>query len=555
MKARKFKRNKKGAGKKALPKNKDQHSLLKDAMQQHQASRLEEAVAGYRQVLNLFPENFDAYNNLGVLYHSQGRIGEAIGLYQKALTIKPQFPEALNNLGVSLKDQGKFEEAIECHNKALKIRPNDIEALNNLGAAYYAMRNLDEAIQCHRAALDIDPANIDTITSLAGALEKRSTVSEAKTIAMDGLAKSHGNPTLNLIVAKCERREGQIEKALLCLKSIDPLTLDQKIRRELYFELGLLYDRLQKPEQAYDYFIKGNQTAREMFSHLGDKDRYLSKIDAYHRDILNNSEGTNSGLFHPMDNINSPVFLVGFPRSGTTLLDQILDSNPAVQTLEERETINLLQSTVNAGQKGENTGWYNLIQQTIDSMRDRYFNDIKGSFQLHEGSILVDKFPLNIVYIPFILKLFPDAKIILALRHPHDVCLSCLMQDFVINDAMANFYRIEDAALMYKNVMELWLAYSQQIPMNYISVRYEDVVTDLEKEARRIFDFIGVPWDDTALKFHEHAKKRKKGIFTPSYHQVSEKIYQRARYRWESYAEHLKPIFPTLEPFVKEFGY
>jgi Sulfotransferase family len=151
-------------------------------------------------------------------------------------------------------------------------------------------------------------------------------------------------------------------------------------------------------------------------------------------------------------------------------------------------------------------------------------------------------------------RVFPDAKFILAVRHPCDVCLSCFMQNFALNQAMATFYSLESTAALYAKVMGLWQQYVQKLPIRYHRIRYEDLVSNFEHETRRLLDFLEVGWDDAVLQHTEHARKRGT-ISTPSYHQVTQPIYQHAKYRWKRYAKQLESVMETLQPYIEYFGY
>jgi len=170
------------------------------------------------------------------------------------------------------------------------------------------------------------------------------------------------------------------------------------------------------------------------------------------------------------------------------------------------------------------------------------------------GKILLDKLPLHIIDMPFIHRVFPDAKFIFMLRHPMDSILSCFMQDFQLNGAMANFLHLEDAAKFYDTVMRLWRQSVELMPVNYHIARYENLVANFNGETQRLLDFLGLPWEESLLDYQKKARSRKM-INTPSYNQVSEPIYSRAVYRWQRYEVFLAPILPIIDPWVEYFGY
>jgi hypothetical protein len=248
------------------------------------------------------------------------------------------------------------------------------------------------------------------------------------------------------------------------------------------------------------------------------------------------------------------VFLVGFPRSGTTLLDQILDGHPRLQVMEEKPALFDIRSTIDTMPGGYPSALASLKETDIQNLRDRYLRNVERHIDRRPGTILVDKLPLNICSIPLIVRLFPNSRIILALRHPCDVVLSNFMQDYKLNDAMANFLTIDSAARFYKRVMGFWLQCVELFPLSVHTIKYEDLVHDFEGEIRNLLRFLDVDWNDAMLDYRRHAQHRRK-IVTPSYAQVTEPIYERAKFRWMHYEDYLKPVLKDLQPFIKAFRY
>jgi hypothetical protein len=195
-----------------------------------------------------------------------------------------------------------------------------------------------------------------------------------------------------------------------------------------------------------------------------------------------------------------------------------------------------------------------LDSDRVRPLRDRYWKEVEAVLgpQVHAGTI-VDKTPLNLIDIGLINAVFPEAKVIMILRDPRDVCLSCFMQLFGLNTAMINFLSWENTARFYDEVMDLWLHLRPMLTLQIIEVRYEDTVADLEGQARRILDRLGLRWDEGVLAFHEKAKDRY--ISTPSFAAVTEKIHTRATNRWRNYEKHYEPVRQYLQRYVEAFGY
>jgi hypothetical protein len=248
-----------------------------------------------------------------------------------------------------------------------------------------------------------------------------------------------------------------------------------------------------------------------------------------------------------------PVFLVGFPRSGTTLLNQILDSNSHVQTIEEKPTMAMLREIMLAIPEGYPGAIPACDAIDIDYMRRAYFDAVKQYVELDNPAVLIDKFPLHIAKAGLIHRVFPQARFLFAARHPCDVCLSCFMQNFRPNDAMANFFSLADTVALYVRTMQLWQVYHDKLPLSVHTVRYDAMVDDVEAETRKVCDFLGVPWQESQADFAQHALRRGK-IHTPSYEQVSQPIYRGALGRWEKYREYFEPHLPALQPYIDQYG-
>ena len=255
----------------------------------------------------------------------------------------------------------------------------------------------------------------------------------------------------------------------------------------------------------------------------------------------------------PIKNATSPVFIVGFPRSGTTLLDTVLRSHPKIEVVEEKPLIDKIISRLN--KTINSTTLSNLSESNIIDLRAIYRQELlQVQESVKPGKIIIDKFPLNIIHIPLINILFPDSKYIFALRHPYDCVLSCFMQNFELNEAMVNFLSMRGTVNLYSNVMKLWSIYSKTLLLDVEFVKYEHLTSNFEETSTKILSFLGLEWHNNLLKFYETGKARNK-IMTPSYHQVTEQIYHHATDRWKNYIKNLKGDIDPLKPWLSYFSY
>ncbi|HWJ39044.1 MAG TPA: sulfotransferase, partial [Sphingomicrobium sp.] len=245
----------------------------------------------------------------------------------------------------------------------------------------------------------------------------------------------------------------------------------------------------------------------------------------------------------------APVFLVGFPRSGTTLLDTILMGHPQIEVLEEEPALGEANQALSSFD-----GLPTIPDDEIQRARDAYYVKAGELTPLVPGNLLVDKNPLTMNLLPIVRRVFPDARIILALRHPCDVVLSCFVSNFRLNDGMSNFIRLDTAAELY----DLSFSYFEQVqklmPMPTHVVRYESIVEDRTSELQGLFEFLGLDWHDAVLDHQTTALNRGR-IKTASYAQVVEPIYKRSAGRWQHFRKHLEPILPVLAPWAAKFGY
>ncbi|MGZ8997692.1 MAG: sulfotransferase family protein, partial [Allosphingosinicella sp.] len=244
-----------------------------------------------------------------------------------------------------------------------------------------------------------------------------------------------------------------------------------------------------------------------------------------------------------------PIFLVGFPRSGTTLLDTMLMGHPVLHVLEEEPILQRVGYSL-----GDFERLPSLDDAEVERLRALYFEELDRFDPAASAKIVVDKLPLNILGAPLIHRLFPDARFIFAQRHPCDVVLSCFMQNFELNAAMANFLDLGDSARLYDQVLAFWERCRALFPLNVHVLRYEALVEDVEAELRPLIDFLDLPWDERLLD-HQATAASRGAISTPSYAQVAEPIYKRASGRWERYRAQMEEVLPILMPWAERLGY
>ena len=518
-----------------------------------QGRRLE-ALTCYRKAAQLRPDIPESYYYLANSSRDVGDLALAIESYRTAVRLRPDFVEALSNLAATLTTMGELQEAAYLLNRAYNLRPNAPQILCNLGELFALERCYDDAIAKYTQALTLDPNFLDAIVKLADVLEKTNRLDQARVMAQRGLTLSPYHPILAYVMANLDRRDGRLTEAAHRLETCIQENKDSLDLSMVHTLLGQVYDRLNKPELAFDHLNQGNALAAKSALIAGRKlPSYADHVKRM-RSYLDPALAQSAQSCVSDAQIHSPIFLLGFMRSGTTLLEQMLDSHPQLQSIEEKPTIDTVVRTFEEMTRGREYALATLAESEVEILRQVYFREVARHVDLQPGNILVDKMPLNTANAHLIWRLFPQSKFILALRHPCDVCLSCFMQNFKINEATAHFLNLEEGVKIYVTVMQLWQQITRILPLNYHRIRYEDLIADFEGETRALLNFLGLEWRDEVLGYADHARKRGT-VSTASYHQVTQPIYQHAKYRWKRYEKQLAPIIPTLQPFIEYFGY
>lgn len=514
--------------------------------------RLEDAMACYRQAIRLNPDYADPHYLLGNALMQTGHLREAETSLRRSLELRPALFEAQSDLGALLLTLNRPDEATHFLHLAQGQRPGSIEVLANLGTLKEKSGDMEAALECYRQALALAPDSPDILARQGELLERLGRLEEAEASVTRGLSRAPRHPLLNLVAARLDRRQARLAEGAARLEHLLGHPMPQETRSEAHLLLGQLHDRLGNPDRVMPHLTEGKRGVGLATDPDGSgRARFLARIDRARSWMGNAAHGLEQEDFPPSD--DTPIFLIGFPRSGTTLLEQVLDSHPALQALEEKPMVAAMEQAFL-----EMTGGSGTLQalggDQVRELRRVYFEEAARHLARRPGSRLVDKLPLNIVSAPLIWRVFPEARFILALRHPCDVVLSCMMQNFAHNDAMAGFVSLESIAEIYARVMAAWRETAGRLPLHWQRIRYEDLIENFEPEAGKLLDFIGAGWSDAVLDHTRHAQQRL-AIKTPSYHQVTQPIYQHAKYRWKRHEKDFAPLMASLRPFIDEFGY
>ncbi len=477
-----------------------------------------------RKALELRPSDADSRHAMATVLIRKQQFAQAIIHLQSALTLRPDDASLYNDLGYCEQRQRRIAAAIEAYRRSLQLNPDQHLAYRNLGLLYEQVHRLDEARDCARQALLRSPQDIES----------------------------------SLLLAKLEARNKDYTAARERLAPLLDARLSPFHQGAINLEMARILDHLGDPQAAFRHLFAGKQAFKALHG-ISDTQlqRYRDNIDRY-RQVFSRHPATVPPRQQAEEPALKVVFLVGFPRSGTTLTEQILEAHPDIVASHELPVLSDLTQNI-----GAVIGRHFRYPDDVDSLSRKEILQLTNSYRQAmeaalesrpgKGQLLLDKLPLNSIHLGLIARLFPDARILLVLRDPRDACLSCYMQTFEMNPAMAQFLGLEDTAKFYQTVMGLLLYYRDTLGIDMLTTRYEDIVDDLEGAARRMLAYLGLGWNPAVLQYHRSAQTRR--LYTPSYQAVTQPIYRRAKSRWKTYAAQLQPVLPLLEPLVRSLGY
>lgn len=544
-----------------------------------EAGAFDDAVACYRLIVERVPDDWGAWNNLGNALNALGRRDEALDALRRARDLAPDSAPILLNLGNTLIDarlgdeaEAVFKSAVDQYphdyrpvlalynlyreagleeqayvrlSEAARLAPHDPRIVTDHAQEAARLNQYDVAEEGYETALKVAPDFGPAFVGLASLYERVNREKELDPLRERALSAKVDEQSLSFIEALRFKRSGHFEEARIALEKAGEAIVSGRL---LHLR-GTVLDRLGRYEEAFATF-------REMNLHWqADPTRPRERAHEYresirHADALLSPEWIADWGAEPSpDQRRSPVFLVGFPRSGTTLLDTMLMSDPSVLVLEEQPFL------VEAEQAlGGIAALPAAEPHAIEAARDAYFARIEAMSGAIGGRLVVDKHPMHLNKVAIARRLFPDARFILALRHPADVLLSCYITNFRINNAMANFLDLEDAATLYELTFRHWEKARALLNIPVHEVVYERLVIDSARELKPLFDWLGLTWPDQGVD-HQDAARQRGAVRTASYAQVVEPIYSRSSGRWVHYAPFISPALETLSPWVDQFGY
>ena len=474
----------------SIEKNADNYYTLGNIQKKN--FKFHEAVISFENAIKINPNLSEAHNNLGNTKKSLNKKDEAIYHYKKAISLKKENIAALINLSSILKENNNYNELLEVYDQILNLDPMNIKTLYNLGTAHLFLGNTSKAREYFENIIKIDPCNVPTF---------RNYVSTLKIDQSNRIFKIFKNPNLSSL---------KYENKVLLFDALS----------KCYFDMG-------KIEKAFDYLDKCNFLKKENsnFS-MNEQENTFKKIKYFFSNMKNENFVFNNKIE------SKPIFIVGMPRSGTSLLEQILSTHSKIYGAGE---LNFLQKIIDKlGLEKPNN-----IQDYFYEIRNYYYNQIS---KISNSDFIIDKLPSNFRWIGFIIKAFPEAKIIHIQRNPMAVCWSNYKNFFLDNGLDFNLNQRDVAQYysMYLNLMDFW---KTRYKKNILDIQYEIFVKDFEANTKKILDHLNLQWEGQLLQY----QKTNRPVTTASHQQVREKIKMNTSEEWKKYKNFLEPMQVVLK--------
>lgn len=493
---------------------------------------------------------------------AEGRTGPALTAYKELAKAFPGLARLWFEMGAAAAGELDFAQALESFRKAEEAGASDAQLLVDLGLQYHRLRRLADARRCCERAVALDPKSLPARTNLAVWLEIEHRLDDAWE-CIEACVSQHPRDMLALYLrAFLLHRRGknaEAEAALRDLLKTD--SPDPKMKYSLRHLLGVVLDQLGQYRDAMHWLKEAKAQVAAMADVPAIQKIYDEKVRQRRELLASLTPETIKrwrGEGSAMPEQFRIAFLGGHPRSGTTLVEQVLGAHPDIQAFDESEAFfREIEGKLAPYQPGKKFTLQSLDGVTKDARANlcrRYLDSLHREVDgKTSAKLLLDKNPSATESLHLWLRVFPDLKVIIPLRDPRDIAISCFFLNLVTTAGNVNFLSLERTAVNYADMMDVWLRLRELGGFDWIETRYEDIVADLETEGRRVTEFLGLSWHPNQAKFHETAGR--KFISAPTYSDVTKPVYKKAVGRWQHYAEELAPIQPQLEKYCKIFGY
>ena len=493
--------------------------------------------------------------------NNRGNYPEVIALLRRAFTLDSTNAAVALDLGRIHATVYDFAEAERWFEKALVMLEFQPEALLNVGHHWLSVRNYEAAQKTFERALNHPEVPIQTFIRLAEIYERHGKQDDALTMIERALKQETNYAPARHMQAKIFRQAKQWERAEELLRAlVSNPNCDPSTRPAAWYELASVLDSQKRFDEAMSAFCE----AKSLLA--GEGTRALPRLRAKQAMIRETEKNLTEKIMQrwqafgqtQLQPARKLALLCGHARSGTTLLEYVLDAHPQIISADETSVLaNQISFALGRGNSAPPPLLPlldSMTGRTMRQMRADYFRGMESFLGQPIGErLLIDKNPGLTFDLPVFLRLFPETKFLVALRDPRDVCLSCFMQFApIVTDSVA-WLSLEKTVENYASIMGLWLTLKPHLKNAAIEVRYEDMVENLESNARRVLEFLGLPWDERLLRFNEHAQS--KTVCSPTYAEVTKPVYKNAVGRWRNYEKYFEPHLEKLRPFLRAFGY
>ncbi len=492
----------------------------------------------------------------------KGRAEPALATYHDLLKKYPDTHELWFELGLAAGKELDFDLADRAFQRTAELTPGNVSMRILLGQQYHLLRRMDRARACFESAAALAPDSIPAQLSLASWYERERRLADAWACIEACCERHPRDAQVRCFRAQLLHRQKKNVDAEKVLRELIQETIaDPNVRYAIRHQLAVVLDDLGQHAEAMRWLIEAKTILRST-TNIARLEQLYDQADRRRRNLLAELKPENirrwrneaSGRAFP----HSLAFLGGHPRSGTTLLEQILGAHPDITAFDEPMAFTQEILDPLAPLEGAATLTLNMLDQLNPArqvrFQQRYLKNLLRENPAWSGAgILLEKNPSHTASIHLWLRIFPAVKVIIALRDPRDVVVSCFFQNLQVNATNANFLSLERTAKHYADLMDVWLRLRELGGFDWLESRYEDVVTGMETEGRRVTNFLGLDWHPQQAKFHEAA--RKKSVFAPTYDEVTRPVHQRAVNRWQQYATTLEPLQKKLAAYCRAFGY
>jgi Flp pilus assembly protein TadD len=482
--------------------------------------------AALLELMRRSPSDVETVLRLTAAYKAQGARALAVASARRGVAVAPRDARAHTSLATSLRAIGRFDEAVASFETALALAPKDVGTLVAYGDTLERLRRLDAARAAADRAIAVDP---------------------------------HFGPAANLL-GQIESIAGNDELAERWLTRAIGSSMQPEMRSTAWHRMGALRERAERWDEAMGCHTTANTVmlATPMAQRLRERPVFHMLPHQFlpaHEPMLARWSGREFAGTRA-----DPVFLVGFPRSGTTMLESVLAALPGVVPSDEQPVLDpamrmAVRMCGDPTPEGLPAALDGLTHDQLETLREEYWRSVGRmvSPEAATAPVFVDKTPLRFIHLLYVSLLFPRSRVVFLVRDPRDVCLSCYFQDFAMNAVLARFLALDTTAEAYADAMGFWLRARSALRVPWMEVRYEDLATDFETHARGVVEFLGLPWTEDASRFYEKAADRP--IRTPSYLAVTERAHTRAIGKWRHYRAHLGPVLARVDPMVSALGY